>query len=207
MAQVDLVKTGISGLDAILSSGIPRGNVILLEGGIGTGKTTMGVEFVYRGVTTFGEPGIIVLFEVSPDRLVRDAACFGLNVLLERDGKTQNHFHDTLGVPAGAAAGRQSPPRGGCGNRRPPHLRGRRGRRRQRRGRCGAARLLSRPRRRAAARKPHSGLRGRSECDRRGHEERVARRIDSRHSRPVENGRAVPRHGAVNEIVESPRAR
>ena len=49
MAELDLVKTGISGLDAILSSGIPRGNVILLEGGIGTGKTTMGVEFVYRG--------------------------------------------------------------------------------------------------------------------------------------------------------------
>ena len=77
MAELDLVKTGISGFDAILSSGIPRGNVILVEGGIGTGKTTMGVEFVYRGASMFGEPGIIVLFEVSPDRLVRDAACFG----------------------------------------------------------------------------------------------------------------------------------
>ncbi len=44
---------------------------------IGAGKTTMGVEIVYRGATQFDEPGIIVLFEVSPDRLVRDAACFG----------------------------------------------------------------------------------------------------------------------------------
>jgi len=77
MAELDLVKTGISGFDAILSSGIPRGNVILVEGEIGTGKTTMGVEFVYRGASMFGEPGIIVLFEVSPDRLVRDASCFG----------------------------------------------------------------------------------------------------------------------------------
>ena len=93
MAELDLVKTGISGLDAILSSGIPRGNVILLEGGTGTGKTTMGVEFVYRGAGMCGEPGIIVLFEVSPDRLVRDAACFGWDLpALERQRKLKIIF-------------------------------------------------------------------------------------------------------------------
>jgi KaiC/GvpD/RAD55 family RecA-like ATPase len=93
VAELDLVKTGISGFDAILSSGIPRGNVILVEGGIGTGKTTMGVEFVYRGASMFGEPGIIVLFEVSPDRLVRDAACFGWDLhALERQRKLKIIF-------------------------------------------------------------------------------------------------------------------
>ena len=93
MAERDLVKTGISGLDGILSSGIPRGNVILVEGGIGTGKTTMGVEFVYRGAHVFGEPGIIVLFEVSPDRLVRDAAGLGWDLpALERARKLKIIF-------------------------------------------------------------------------------------------------------------------
>jgi circadian clock protein KaiC len=77
MAERDLVKTGISGLDGILSGGIPRGNVILLEGAIGTGKTTTGVEFVYRGASEFDEPGIIVLFEVSPEKVIRDAAWLG----------------------------------------------------------------------------------------------------------------------------------
>ena len=48
-----------------------------MEGGAGTGKTTLGVEFVYRGATEFDEPGVIVLFEVTPDKLVRDAALFG----------------------------------------------------------------------------------------------------------------------------------
>ena len=71
------VKIGISGLDEILTGGIPRGNVILIEGAIGTGKTTVGVEFIYRGITMFDEPGIIVLFEVSPDMLARDAAGLG----------------------------------------------------------------------------------------------------------------------------------
>jgi KaiC/GvpD/RAD55 family RecA-like ATPase len=32
MPNPDLVKTGIAGLDDILSGGIPRGNVILVEG-------------------------------------------------------------------------------------------------------------------------------------------------------------------------------
>jgi circadian clock protein KaiC len=93
MEKQDLVKTGIRGLDVILSDGIPRGNLVLLEGGIGTGKTTMGVEFVYRGASEFDEPGIIVLFEVSPDRLVRDASGLGWELeTLERDGKLKIIF-------------------------------------------------------------------------------------------------------------------
>src|SRR5688572_25236146 len=75
--ESERVKTGISGLDAVLAGGVPRGNVILIEGAIGTGKTTLGVEFVYRGVQEFGEPGVIVVFEVSPDKLARDAANLG----------------------------------------------------------------------------------------------------------------------------------
>jgi circadian clock protein KaiC len=89
----DLVKTGISGLDAILSGGIPRGNLILLEGGVGTGKTTLGVEFVYRGASEYDEPGIIVLFETSPDRLIRDAARLGWDLpALERASKLKIIF-------------------------------------------------------------------------------------------------------------------
>jgi len=99
----DLVKTGISGFDAILSGGIPRGNVILVEGAIGTGKTTLGTEFVYRGITEFGEPGVIVVFEVSPDKLTRDAAALGwdLNELQRQDKlriifTTRNVFRQEL---------------------------------------------------------------------------------------------------------------
>ena len=87
-SESNRVKTGISGLDAILTGGIPRGNIILLEGEIGTGKTTMGVEFVYRGIVELGEPGVIVVFEMSPDKLVRDAAGFGWDLpALERSQK------------------------------------------------------------------------------------------------------------------------
>jgi circadian clock protein KaiC len=77
MAESDLIRTGISGLDTIFRSGIPRGNVLLVEGAAGTGKTLLGMEFIYRGATQYNEPGIIVTFEVSPQKLMCDAAGFG----------------------------------------------------------------------------------------------------------------------------------
>jgi len=77
MVSDGLVKTGISGLDRILMGGIPKTNVILVEGTTGSGKTLLGTEFIYRGITEFNEPGIIVVFEVSPDKLIRDAATLG----------------------------------------------------------------------------------------------------------------------------------
>src|SRR5687768_3521746 len=89
----DLVKTGIAGLDDILAGGLLRGSVVLVEGTAGTGKTTMGIEFIYRGAAEFGEPGLIVLFEVSPDKLVRDAALFGWDLpALERQGRLKIVF-------------------------------------------------------------------------------------------------------------------
>ena len=77
MSDVDVIKTGIKGLDDILMGGIPRTNVILAQGVTGSGKTLMGLEFIYRGIVEYNEPGLIVVFETSPDKLVRDAAGFG----------------------------------------------------------------------------------------------------------------------------------
>jgi circadian clock protein KaiC len=93
MPVPDLVKTGVAGLDDILQGGIPRGNIILVEGTIGCGKTTLGVEFVYRGASLFDEPGIIVLFEVSPDKIMRDALQLGWDLRkLEQDGRIKIVF-------------------------------------------------------------------------------------------------------------------
>src|SRR6202051_2821747 len=80
MSEGGLVKTGIAGLDSILLGGIPRGNVILLQGVTGSGKTLLGLELIYRGITQFNEPGLIWVFETSPDKLIRDAAGFGWNL-------------------------------------------------------------------------------------------------------------------------------
>src|SRR6266550_1128707 len=80
MAESGLIQTGIYGLDEIFLGGILKGNLILVEGATGVGKTLMGLEFIYRGITEQDEPGIIVVFETSPRKLIRDAAGFGWNL-------------------------------------------------------------------------------------------------------------------------------
>jgi len=87
MASDGVIKTGIAGLDRILMGGIPRTNVILVEGTTGSGKTLLGTEFIYRGITEFNQPGIIVVFEVSPDKLIRDAATLGWDLAALQEQK------------------------------------------------------------------------------------------------------------------------
>ena len=80
MTESGLIQTGIYGLDQIFLGGILKGNVILVEGAAGVGKTLLGLEFIYRGITEHDEPGIIVVFETSPRKLIRDATGFGWNL-------------------------------------------------------------------------------------------------------------------------------
>jgi circadian clock protein KaiC len=56
MAENELIQTGIEGFDNVLLGGIPRGNIILVQGASGTGKTLLGAEFIYRGITKYNEP-------------------------------------------------------------------------------------------------------------------------------------------------------
>jgi circadian clock protein KaiC len=93
MSEEGLIKTGIKGLDSILLGGIPRTNVILVQGVTGSGKTLLGMEFIYRGITQYGEPGLVVVFETSPDKLIRDAAGLGWNLdALQKQKKLQIIF-------------------------------------------------------------------------------------------------------------------
>ncbi|KAF1085030.1 Circadian clock protein kinase KaiC [Sporotomaculum syntrophicum] len=71
------IPTGINGFDKLVYGGIVQGNSVLIEGVPGAGKTTFGIEFVYRGITEFNEPGIIVTCEELPESLYRDALNLG----------------------------------------------------------------------------------------------------------------------------------
>lgn len=71
------VPTGIPGLDDLLGGGYPRGRVILITGGPGSGKTTMSMQFLIDGVERFDERGVFVSLEESKYHLVNEMANFG----------------------------------------------------------------------------------------------------------------------------------
>lgn len=73
-------------LDLLLHGGLPEGNSVLVQGGPGTGKTVLGMQFLHNGITQQGEAGLLITFEETPRRLYRDARSLGWDFeALERD--------------------------------------------------------------------------------------------------------------------------
>ncbi len=61
--------TGIDGLDNILNGGIPRGNTVLITGSVGTGKTSLCLEFLVHGAIA-GENSLYVSVTENSDKLL-----------------------------------------------------------------------------------------------------------------------------------------
>src|SRR5690242_5010985 len=72
--------TGIQGLDQITFGGLPRGRPTLISGGAGSGKTLFGMEFLVRGATQFGEPGVFISFEETIPDLTKNVASLGFDL-------------------------------------------------------------------------------------------------------------------------------
>jgi circadian clock protein KaiC len=80
--------TGISGLDEVTGGGLPKGRPTLVCGPAGCGKTLVAMEFLVRGITEFGEPGVFVAFEETAEDLVANVASLGFDLAqLEADGQ------------------------------------------------------------------------------------------------------------------------
>lgn len=79
MSHDDRCCTGIMELDELLTGGIPRGRTVLVEGSPGTGKTTLGLQFLISGILSKKgpEPGICVCLDENPVDLIREARGFG----------------------------------------------------------------------------------------------------------------------------------
>jgi circadian clock protein KaiC len=86
--DLDKAPTGISGLDQILSGGLPRGRVTLVAGSAGAGKTLLGMNFLVAGARKYGEPGVLMTFEESAAKVALNVRSLGFDIdELERTGQ------------------------------------------------------------------------------------------------------------------------
>jgi circadian clock protein KaiC len=69
-------STGIAGLDDILGGGLPTNHLYLVEGTPGSGKTTLGLQFLRRGVEA-GEKGLYITLSETASELRTVAASHG----------------------------------------------------------------------------------------------------------------------------------
>ena len=88
--DVERVATGITSLDRIIEGGLCRGDTVIVAGQPGTGKTTLGLQFLYSGATRYNENGVYASVIESGDKLKRNARRYGWDLdRLEKEGKLQ----------------------------------------------------------------------------------------------------------------------
>src|SRR6516225_1279372 len=73
-------RTGIEGLDEVTGGGLPRGRPTLVCGSAGCGKTLLAMEFLVRGSTEFGEPGVFLAFEETAAELTQNVRSLGFDL-------------------------------------------------------------------------------------------------------------------------------
>jgi len=74
------VSTGIDGLDSLIEGGFLRGDVVLVAGGTGSGKTIFSTQFIYNGATQYSEKGVYATFEEDSKTLKRNMLRFGFDL-------------------------------------------------------------------------------------------------------------------------------
>jgi circadian clock protein KaiC len=88
--------TGCAGLDRMLRGGLVEGYCTVLEGSPGTGKTTLGLQFLIEGCKR-GEPGVAITFEEFPEQYYENALQLGWDLRqLEEEGLLKVQFSDPL---------------------------------------------------------------------------------------------------------------
>lgn len=86
-AGLPKARTGIRGLDQITRGGLPRGRTTLVTGGTGTGKTLLALQFLVAGAREYSEPGVLLTFEESREKVSANVASLGFDIEgLRHDG-------------------------------------------------------------------------------------------------------------------------
>ena len=80
LPQLAKALTGIEGLDEITGGGLPAGRPTLVCGTAGCGKTMLAMEFLVRGATQFGEPGVFMMFEENAAELTANVRSLGFDL-------------------------------------------------------------------------------------------------------------------------------
>jgi KaiC domain protein, AF_0351 family len=74
-----LLSTGIQGLDELLNGGVPEKHMISVIGGMGTGKTTLALQFLMSGLQN-GERAVYMSLEEQEDAIKESADSYGWDI-------------------------------------------------------------------------------------------------------------------------------
>ncbi len=74
---VEVIPSGLPGLDQMLGGGIERGTISIFSGPSGVGKTTLGMQFMHEAARR-GERSVVYAFEEHAATLLHRCQCVGI---------------------------------------------------------------------------------------------------------------------------------
>ncbi|MDQ1274960.1 MAG: KaiC protein [Euryarchaeota archaeon] len=99
---MERITSGIECLDSLLGGGYPRGKGILITGPTGSGKTTIGIHFMYSNCSA-GKRGVLILTRALLEDFVLQSKSLGMDLkffidsgLLMVDDVFQSRIQETL---------------------------------------------------------------------------------------------------------------
>ncbi len=78
--MLERVNSGVPGLDRLIENGFLKGDIILLAGEAGSGKTIFAAQFICNGAVQYGESGLYATFEEDSKTLKRNMLRFGFDL-------------------------------------------------------------------------------------------------------------------------------
>jgi len=98
-APIEVLKTGIPGFDELFyTGGIPKGNIVIVAGGAGTGKSTF-CRQICNNLASQGKQCMYVSFEESVSKIEKSMLSFGWDVKrYEREGTLLIQKMDPLDI-------------------------------------------------------------------------------------------------------------
>jgi len=85
--DLEMIKTGVRGLDDLLQEGIPKGWSVIVTGGPGSGKSSICVDFLCKGIENNDETVLLVLFEEPFRQVAATMKRIGLNLIEQLKNK------------------------------------------------------------------------------------------------------------------------
>lgn len=86
--NIKRVPTGIPGFDELCGGGLLKNRTYLVSGTAGAGKTIFGLQYIYNGITKYGESGLFIATEERPEQIRENVKLLGWDFeALEEQGK------------------------------------------------------------------------------------------------------------------------
>lgn len=98
------VESGIENLEKLIDGGVPERNMVLASGDYGTGKTTLSLQFIAKGVSEYGELGVFVSFVDDKEEVIEVGEQFDWFI---KRYLSENSIR-FLGVPPEDSSGKRS---------------------------------------------------------------------------------------------------